>query len=449
MTDPFSIESFKFPEGFIFGSATSGHQIEGDNVYSNNWAEELKQHEINPEFEVSGKACNSYVMWKDDVELIGKLGHRAYRMSVEWSRIEPSEGEFKQDEIEHYVKIFEALKQKGIKICISLTHGTVPNWFFEKGWFYKYENVKYFERYLNRIVPRFKDYADWWITLNEPNGGVNPEYFDFKFNAVRYHARANSIIKQYSDKPVSLALMFVQQFGKRQWDKFDVAVQNYFDVVQNEFFLHAIRTGELVLPYRDAVYDKEIKNSCDFWAINSYQRKMIDTRKADFAGTRYRHEKTQLLKKGNFGNTFNAECLIHNLTRLTDKPVIITENGSATDDDDFRIIYILEYLSAVKEAIDMGVDVRGYFYWSLIDNYEWSSFVPKFGLASVDRENGFKRTPKRSAEFYKKIIENNGYEPYMLKDFLTEQPKVKYGTESFAPSPTIKNGKNKIYLGEL
>lgn len=449
MTDPFSIGAFKFPEGFAFGSATAGHQIEGDNIHSNNWNYEIAQHKINPKFELSGKACNSYEMWKEDNALLERLGHQMYRMSAEWARIEPEEGVFVQSEVDHYIKIFEDLKSRGIKLCLTLVHGVVPQWFQDKKWFYDYNNIRYFERYLEFVVPQFAPYVDLWITLNEPNWGTEPSCFDYKTNNVRFHARANSVIKQYSDKPVSLALMFVQQFAKRQWDKFDLAVQNYFDAVLHEFFFHAVRTGELVLPYRDAIYDKELKNSCDFWAINSYKRRLIDTRKADFNGGTYRHEKTQLLKESNFGNMFDAECLIHNITRLNDKPVYVTENGSATDDDDFRIIYILEYLSAVNEAIKMGADVRGYLYWSLLDNYEWSSYIPKFGLVSVDRENGFKRTPKRSAEFYKTIIEHNGYEPYMLRQFLSEQPKTAYGVENVQASPAGKSGKDKAYLGEL
>lgn len=449
MTDPFSIGSFNFPKGFIFGSATSGHQIEGDNVHSNNWLYEIERNKENPKFELSGKACNSYVMWKEDNDLLSELGHQMYRMSIEWARIEPEEGVFVQAELDHYIKIFEDLKKRGIKICLTLIHGSVPDWFFKKEWFYKYENIKYFERYVEYVVPKISEYVDYWITLNEVNAQNEPQYFDFKYNSVLYHARANSIIKKYSDKPVSLALMFVQQYAVRQWDIFDVTMQNYFDLINNEFFLHAIRTGELVLPYRNATYSKEIKDSCDFWAINSYQRRMIDTRKANFSSDRYRHEKTQLLKEGNFGNCFNAECLIHNLTRLTDKPVLVSENGSACDNDDFRIIYILEYLSAVSQAIDMGVNVFGYLYWSLLDNFEWSSYLPRFGLVDVDREHDFKRTPKRSAYFYKEIIKNNGYNPEMLKKYIKELPRVEYSSTNVVASPTAKSSKQKGYLGEL
>lgn len=125
-------------------------------------------------------------------------------------------------------------------------------------------------------------------------------------------------------------------------------------------------------------------------------------------------------------NEFNPECVIQNLLRLYDKPVLITENGMCTDQDEFRIAWILEYLSAVREVMDMGVDVIGYLYWSLLDNYEWGSYIPKFGFVGVDRENDFRRTIKPSAFFYKEIIENNGYKREMLEKYLKSAPRCKY-----------------------
>ena len=115
---------------------------------------------------------------------------------------------------------------------------------------------------------------------------------------------------------------------------------------------------------------------------------------------------------------------IHNLSRLKDKPVYITKNRLSTNDDDFRIAWIVEYLSAVHEAIQMGVDVRGYFYWSLLDNYEWGSYAPRFGLVDVDMQNGFKRTIKPSGYFYREIIEKNGYQLEMLKRYLANVPTL-------------------------
>jgi beta-glucosidase len=348
-------------------------------------------------------------------------------MSIEWSRIEPSEGDFKKEEIDHYLKVFESLKSRGIKISLTLVHYAFPQWFEEKGSFSDMENLKYFERYVEYVVPKVKDYVDEWCVLNEHNGAIAPSMFDYKINSIRFHARAYHIIKRYSDKKVSTAHAFILPFAKRQSDKFDRAIQDYQDIIINEYFFHAIRTGEIVLPYKDGVYDKEVKNTCDFWAVNTYGRRIIDARKKDAYGESVAGARLDLLPKVDFRymNEFYPENFASTLTRLSDKPVVITENGINCYDDDFRIVYILEYLSALSEVIKMGVEVKGYYHWSLLDNYEWGSFVPKFGLVSVDRENGFKRTIKRSGYFLRDIIENNGYKPEMLVKYLTETPKIK------------------------
>ncbi len=443
MIDPFSIKPFSFPKGFLFGSATAGHQIEGNNINSNNyyWEQELKKK--NPEYETSGLACNSYEMYEEDNKILASLGHKMYRMSIEWSRIEPNEGEFCIDQVEHYIKVFESLKQKGIKLCLSLTHGTMPLWFALKQHYNEYENIKYFERYIEYVAPKVAKYVDYWLIFNEHNGGFQPEKAEYKFNSVRFHARAYHIIKKYSKAPISTAHMLVQQFPKRMHDKFDLVMQNYADLCVNEFFFHAIRTGELVLPFADGIIDKDIKGCCDFWAINSYRRKIIDSRNKDLKSLAYSHELIRLLEEDcTFSDScFNGECMIHNLTRLIDKPVLITENGLATDDDDFRIIQLVEYLCAISQAIDIGVDVIGYLHWSLLDNYEWGSYIPKFGLVSVDRENGFKRTVKRSALFYKDVIENNGFNQEILKKYLTKTPTSKWQVKSSQPKVTnVNNG---------
>ncbi len=447
MYDIFSYNDFSFPKGFIIGSATAGHQIEGNNIHSSNYAWELANQAKNPNFEISGLAANSYEMYEEDSRLLAELKHHMYRMSIEWSRIEPMEGQFVEAEVDHYKKVFESLRSRGIKICLSLTHGAMPQWFREKDWLNKYENLRYFERYLEYVVPKIAEYVDVWIVLNEPNGGINPADFDFKFNAVRYHARAYHIIKQYSDKPISTSMMLVQQTPFRAEDKFDRTMRDFADWVHNEFFLHAIRTGELVLPFRDAVYDKEIKDSCDFWAVNSYSRHLIDTRQKGVRHIPYKHEKLQTAPEGTC-RSFYPECFIHNLTRLTDKPVFITENGVSCVDDDFRIVYLTEYLYAMHEAMEMGVNVIGYLHWSLIDNYEWASFMDKYGLVHVDRENGFRRTIKKSGYFLRDIIENGGFSQEILRKYLTELPRVQYGLATKAHILDNPNN-NTVFMGGI
>lgn len=430
MTDVFSIPEFSFPEGFLWGSATAAHQIEGNNIHSSNWHMEQERTKTDSNAECSGMACNHYNMVDEDVQLLCDLGHQAYRLGVEWARIEPEEGVFIDAEADHYVRELALLKEKGIQTFVTLVHFSVPMWFHEKGDFLKLENLKYFERYLNYILPKISPYVDFWNVINEFNLGSSPVRLDLKFNSVLYHARGYHLIKQYSDRPVSSAHALVQFYGKRQNDVFDRTMQQYYDIISHEFFFHAMRTGELVLPNRNGIFDREIKDTVDFWSINLYTREIVDSRKNNFTSKRYPFTETRMLPMDFYLDEFYPECMYHNLTRLKDKPVYITENGCSCYDDDFRLVYLTEYLCALSEAIKDGVDVRGYLYWSLLDNYEWSSYIPKFGLVDVDREHGFKRTPKPSAYFYKEIIENNGYKPEMLRKYLSEMPRVRFSADS-------------------
>ncbi len=423
MTDIFSIKDFEMPKGFLWGSATAGHQIEGNNIHSDWW-----HNEAAGKFEEkSGSACNSYELYEEDSKLLKALGHQCYRMSIEWARIEPVEGELHIEEIDHYIKVFESLKSRNIQINLTMVHGTVPQWFKAKGGFSKKENVPYFEKYLEYVVPKIAQYIDFWCVYNEHNMWFDPSVFDFKYNSLFFHARGYHIIKKYSNKPISSAHAFIQYKAKRADDKFDVAAQSFCDVICNEYFFHAIRTGELVLPYRDATYDKELKDTCDYWAVNTYVHRSVDTRGSVMRGDRFSFNKLELLQNTRFYvDMLDPECIYQNLIRLKDKPVFITENGVSTEDDldDFRIVWLAEYLAAVKDVMKEGVDVMGYLYWSLLDNYEWGSYTPKFGLVSVDRENGFKRTIKRSGYFFKELIEANGFKQEILRKYLQNAPKI-------------------------
>ena len=149
MYDIFSLPDFSFPEGFLWGSSTAAHQVEGNNIYNQHWYDE--QHGLFEE--KSGMACNHYNMYKEDTKLLKDVGHQAYRFSIEWSRIEPVEGQFNHEALEHYVDELRCLKESGIKTFVTLIHFTVPRWFFLKGRFDNIENMKYFERYLEYILP--------------------------------------------------------------------------------------------------------------------------------------------------------------------------------------------------------------------------------------------------------------------------------------------------------
>jgi beta-glucosidase len=418
MYDVFSLPDFSMPENFLWGSATAAHQIEGDNVNSQWWHKEQND----PGLDKSGKACNHYEMFKEDIQLIKDLGHQAYRFSLEWSRFEPVEGQWSQEAEKHYIELAQGLKDKGIKVFVTLMHGTYPQWFEELGGFEKYDNLRYFERYMQKVIPLLADYVDGWCVLNE---NISPAlgHGDLNFTFIKAHAKGYHIIKQYSKAPVSTAHAFVQRYPYRMYDEFDNIMAKLSDFRANGFLMHAIRTGELVYPYKDAEFVPEVKDTADFWSVNIYTRGLIDSRKADLKAERFDHKKLKMINKEFYLDEMYPEGTTAMLERLKDRPVYITENGCSCDDDRFRIVYIALYLSAVKDALARGVDIRGYFYWSLMDNFEWGSFLPRFGLVDVDFDT-FKRTPKPSADFFRDVIENNGFSQKILRKYLNEIPSL-------------------------
>lgn len=433
MYDVFSLPAITFPKDFLWGSATAGHQIEGDNIHSQNWHSEHQksfwktdpQHNIRA---VSGKACDSYRLYREDVDLLCELGHKAYRMSIEWSRIEPAEGRWDVKAVKHYVDLLELLKQRHIKAFVTLHHFTHPYWFEKKGSFKKKDNLKYVERYLKYILPKIAGYVDGWIVINEFNiwnwMSLPPQEIGaYKFNMLRFHAMGYRMIKSLSSAPVSSAHAYLLPFPYRSNDVLDRLMTDYMDMMMNEFFFHAIRTGELVYPNVDAEYDSEVRGSADYWAVNYYTRFVVNARKADLRGPRFKHKELKMIPMDFYMEEFYPEGLTSCLERLADKPVYITENGTSATDDRFRIVCIALHLSALKDALDRGVDVRGYFHWSLMDNYEWCSFIPQFGLVGVDFKT-FKRTPKPSAMFYRDIIRANGFGGTTVSRHLKELPTL-------------------------
>lgn len=417
MYDVFSLKDFSFPDDFLWGAGYAGHQVEGNNCNSQRWYDEIRE-----DFpERSGLACNSYELYETDIDMASSIHLNAFRTSTEWSRIEPKEGEFNYEAAQHYVNFFAKLKEKGIKVFATMHHTTHPQWLEEKGGIGNPENLRYFERYLEYIVPKIAPYVDFWNVINEFN--LRPDVFH-KLTLLRFHARGYHIIKKYSKAPVSSAHALVYYRPYRAHDLWDNAMSQWRDLCDNEFFFHAVRTGELIYPEQDGYFDRELKGSVDYWSVNTYVRQPIDARKAHMWGKRYDFNYLRLIDRDFYLDTLDPECVIANLSRLTDKPVYITENGCSCDNDNFRIVWITLYLSALKEAINMGVNVRGYLYWSLLDNYEWNSFVPRFGLFDCDFQT-FERTPKQSAFFYRDLIDNNGFSRKILQRYLKQMPTLR------------------------
>ncbi len=368
--------NLNFPQNFLWGAATSAYQVEGGNNNSD-WEKRPPRKGNGP----AGRACDHYNRFKQDFDLTKNLNQNAHRLSIEWARIEPRQGEFSGKEIEHYRQVFKALEDRGFKIMLTLHHFTLPCWFADLGGFEKKENLAYFERYAERVFKEYKDLVDFWIIINEPmvyagqgylSGIWPPEkrnpflYLRVLRNLVSAHKQ---VYKEFHQQGVLV--------GIAKNCTYFPFIFRFIGLWQNHWFL------------------KKIKNEQDFIGLNYYFPYRIKTKeKSDMGWSIY--------PKGTY-------FLLKELKKYA-KPIYITENGIADADDSKREDFIREHLRYVHKAIEQGVDARGYFYWSLMDNFEWAEgFSKRFGLIDIDYDT-MERKIRKSASYYSKICKNNQIE---------------------------------------
>ena len=419
MIDVFSYNDIEFPKDFLWGAATAGAQIEGNNksFYDDPETAPAKSGIGGQKYQPPAMACNSFELYDEDIRLLKNMNLKLYRFSIEWSRIESEKGVYDDKALSQYLDMLSKLQENGIKVCLTLHHFSHPVWFNKQNHFNTLDNLGDWEKYLEYIVPKVAQYVDFWVIINELN---LPFVYTVpqRLNLLRYHALGYHIIKKYSDKPASSAHSYSPKVPLRgKFDRLDNVVADLVDFEVNEFFFHAIRTGEIVAPLHDGSYMPELKDSCDYWALNTYVRHMIDGRKAGYMTRHYAATTIRPLPVFTPMDEIFPEIIIEMLMRTLDKPVLITENGFPTDRDDYRIIQISSALQAFKQAMDLGANILGYAHWSLMDNWEWGDYEPKFGLASVNRET-FERTIKKSGEFYGEIAKANGFRQDILKKFM-------------------------------
>lgn len=388
-------------ERFFFGAATSAHQIEGGN--RNDWTEweaanaarlsEGSGHRYPPENYISGSACEGYRRFEEDFDIAKELGHNAHRFSIEWSRIEPKEGIFDEREIDHYREVIRALRARGLEPFVTLWHWTLPVWLARTGGTESLLFPVYFERYVTKVVKALGAEVRYWITVNEPEVFTGNSYLYGRWppqkkswaawyravrNLVRAHRAAYRAIKK--------------QFP----DAYAGAVMNLVFFESGGGFVNDIlAAGAHFL--RDRYFLNHVVAWSDFIGLNYYFHSRV------YYG---------------FGKNLNREVsdmgweiypqgiykVLKDIGRY-DLPIYVTENGLADARDEKRSLFITEHLSYIRKAIGEGVDVRGYFHWSLIDNFEWDEgFWPRFGLVAVDYAT-MKRTIRPSAYAYRTVIE--------------------------------------------
>ncbi|MGZ3673483.1 MAG: glycoside hydrolase family 1 protein [Ktedonobacterales bacterium] len=431
-------QSISFPPGFLWGVATASYQYEGGNT-NNQWYDWEQRGHIK-----TGDTCGLACDWwgeqaEHDFDRAQRMGLNALRVSLEWSRIEPQPGQWNTQAISRYRQMLIGLRSRGIEPLVTLHHFTHPIWFEKRGAFRSPDAVEHFTRYVTHAVEALGDLCDFWCTINEPNiystfgyelGDFPPGLKGDAIGAVRVQAtmaRAHAAAYHAIHRLQPLARVGWAQ----HYNVFDPAnpnspldrlVAGIQDAAFNDFFTRAIHTGEAVFPFNLFAGDlRGVRGTCDYVGINVYYRALVsfDLRYPfELFGHNYARPGSPQGDQP-IGTPF-TEVSPFSISRVASrvaalgKPIYVTENGVADAADHIRPWLLVEAARTMHDVISAGVDLRGYFHWSLVDNFEWAEgWRLHFGFFHLDPQTQV-RTPRPSAALYAAIAQANGLTPDII-----------------------------------
>jgi beta-glucosidase len=412
-TEAFPAQITDFPENFVFGVGTSAYQVEADcnNSTYATWISKDPQFQEKP-----GIACAHDDRYKEDIQLMKMLGVHAYRFSIEWSKIEPREGEFDYNVLFHYARVIKELIANGIQPVIGFHHYSDPQWFMDLGGFEKKRNKKFFTRFCIKAYATLNQACAFcnlpeslqplWLTFNSPaayaaNGyltGIRPPgkqnlncMLNVLANMLDAHVMVYHALKKLPNSNQSKIGITHNIYQLDPLNPYNPIhrIKCYFanQIVHSciyDFFTTGVMSVRL--PLKASIYHTNhlAKTSLDFVGLNYYGHGYMATTGGPITPT------DEIPTQSRY--TVYAEGIYRAIKELSDKlanpldiPIYITENGVAADSEEVRELFLKRYLYAIARAIKRGYDVRGYFYWSFMDNFEWGSYTPKFGLFEVDR----------------------------------------------------------------
>ena len=420
---------FVFPSGFLWGASTSSHQVEGGNTNNDWWAWE----QVGRVKEPSGAACDQYHRFESDFELARQLHHNAHRLSIEWSRIEPREGEFDEHALAHYRTVVQALRQRGLEPVVTLHHYTNPLWLAQTGGWANPIVVERFARFARRTTDALGDHVRYWLTINEPMVYMVTHYLDgvgppgeqnlqmawrvlehlVRAHVDAYHAIHDAARAKGRTALVSIAHHVQPFLPCRRWWPPDRWIAALMERFYNFGFLEAVLHGRLSIPARRALRIPEGTRTLDFIGMNYYGRifmRLADLHPKHWGGSRCstRHHREVTERNDMDWDVYPPGIRdVLGWGRPYQLPILITENGICTRDDRQRERFILNHLQWVARAIEEGVPVLGYLHWSLLDNFEWAhGFGPRFGLIEVDYATQERRI-RDSARRYAEVCRSN------------------------------------------
>ncbi len=401
-----------FPKGFLWGTSSAAHQVEGDDRNCDWWEWEQQPGRI-ANGDTSAIACDHYHRYREDFALLRELNQGAHRLSIEWSRIEPSEGVFDSRQIRHYRDVLGEMREQSILPMVTLHHFTSPLWFVRRGGWAARGSARAFMPFVHRVADELGDLVGIWCTINEPsiygwNGWIGGEF------PPGHHG---DLVSQYRvTRNMHRAHELAYAAIKRRWPEVPVGLSHH-----KFLFLPASRRR------RDSLAAQAAQAVTDRWPVGPGRLRRIVEATSDYIGIAHywgqmcafdlRRPEQQFIRRFNPPGAIPTEMgwasdprwmrgVLNELGRYG-KPVYITESGLATSDDTQREQYLVDVLASVHEAIEDGVDVRGYFHWTNMDNFEWArGYTAHFGLIAVDRKT-LERTIKPSGRLYARIATAN------------------------------------------
>lgn len=431
-----------FPKGFLWGCATSSHQVEGNNT-NNNWhAWEQTGHTR----DISGLACDWWGgRWKEDMDRAAETRQNTHRFSIEWSRVQPSPDRWDEDALERYRAMARGMTERGLMPMVTLHHFTDPLWLYETCGWEKEDVVPLFEKYVRKVVEALKEYVTHWVTINEPNVYALSSYVTGAFparnrglnaaikvmaNMLRGHAAAyHAIHNIQKEARVAYALHYRPQVAARPWFPLDTLMRGIQDKGINMAFPTGIRTGVMQSPLGN-VRIPEAKGTQDYLGLNYYS---VDTVKFDLTqpatlfAKRYYPDNSDLSATKFIANipTGLFDSLKWAVETHPNTPILITENGVEDPDDSLRPRYIAQHIQQMWRAVNFNWPVRGYYHWSLVDNFEWErGWSQRFGLWGLDVETQA-RIRRPSADLYAEICTGNGLSSETVQKYCPEAlPKM-------------------------
>ncbi len=408
--------AISFPNRFLWGASTSAHQVEGGN--HNQWSvwelehakslaaqaeyhygdldewNEIKVQAKHPDNYVSGRASDHFTKFVDDIAIAKNLNMNALRFSVEWSRIEPSEGSWDATAIAHYKSYVKAMKQAGIEPVITLFHFTLPVWFAELGGFAKRRNVKYFVRFAEKILSELGSDITYVITVNEPEVYAYESYYLGHWPPAVRSKRALVRVQLNLIYAHNQTAKLVHGMSRRY--KVSIAKNSNYFYPGDDARL-SVMSASVMQYFQDDFVLRRVYKTCDFIGVNYYFSNRVYGYRVHSP-----HDRTSDL-----GWDMSPADMEHVLERLYTKyklPIIITENGVADANDEKRQWWMTQSILAMQRAMELGVDLRGYLHWSLLDNFEWDKGKwPRFGLVEVDYET-MRRTVRPSGRRYGALL---------------------------------------------